>query len=119
MVRWLPTTDTGPLGHLKLPAWITSAPGKTYENTAFAAGASFAMLDTTLHQNSESIPKDLLANLLALKAAVATSKLEGRLAREADIRDAYHLAAPGEDGLPVRGPDGDLLAWWRARGGTD
>ena len=38
-----------------------------------------------------------------------TSKLEGRLAREADIRDAYHLTPPGE----ARGPDGDLLAFWR------
>ncbi|WP_299409967.1 DUF1403 family protein [uncultured Roseobacter sp.] len=42
--------------------------------------------------------------------ATATSKLEGRLAREADIRDAFHLAPPGE----ARGPDGDLLAFWRA-----
>ncbi|MEO1638802.1 MAG: DUF1403 family protein [Pseudomonadota bacterium] len=51
----------------------------------------------------------LLANLLALKAATATSKLEGRLVREEDIRDAYHLTPPGE----ARGPDGDLLAFWR------
>jgi hypothetical protein len=36
--------------------------------------------------------------------------LESRLAREADIRDAYHLTPPGE----ARGPDGDLLAFWRA-----
>ncbi len=55
------------------------------------------------------MPVKLLANQLALSAATATSKLEGRLAREADIRDAYHLAPAGE----ARGPDGDLLAFWR------
>jgi hypothetical protein len=55
------------------------------------------------------VPVKLLANRLALSAATATSKLEGRLAREADIRDAFHLAPPGE----ARGPDGDLLAFWR------
>jgi hypothetical protein len=51
----------------------------------------------------------LLANRLALNAATATSKLEGRLAREADIRDAYHLTPAGE----ARGPDGEILAFWR------
>lgn len=51
----------------------------------------------------------LLANRQALSAAMATSKLEGRLARDADIRDAYHLTPPGE----ARGPDGELLAFRR------
>jgi hypothetical protein len=55
------------------------------------------------------VPVKLLANRLALSAATTTSKLEGRLAREADIRDAYNLTPPGE----ARGPDGDLLAFWR------
>jgi len=58
------------------------------------------------------LPIKLLANRLALKAALATSKLEGRLAREADIRDAFHLTPPGA----ARGPDGDLLAFWRDGG---
>jgi len=55
------------------------------------------------------VPVKLLENHLALKAATATSKLEGRLARAADIRDAFHLTPLGE----ARGPDGDLLAFWR------
>jgi hypothetical protein len=55
------------------------------------------------------VPVKLLVNRLALSAATATAKLEGRLAREADIRDAYHLTPAGE----ARGPDGDLLAFWR------
>lgn len=116
MIRQLSASVNNPPGHSKLPAWITAATCEIAENTAFLAGASFAMLDTILRDRSESVPKDLLANTLALKAAAATSRLEGRLAYEADIRDAYHLAARGEDGLPVRGPDGDLLAWWREAG---
>lgn len=55
------------------------------------------------------MPVKLLANRLSLSAATATSKVEGRLAREADIRDAYHLTPAGES----RGPDGDLLTFWR------
>lgn len=67
------------------------------------------MLDQLIGDPRHGVPVKLLANRLSLSAATATSKLEGRLAREADIRDAYHLAPPGE----ARGPDGDLLAFWR------
>lgn len=67
------------------------------------------MLDQLVGDARYGVPVKLLANRLALSAATATSKLEGRLAREADIRDAYHLTPPGE----ARGPDGDLLAFWR------
>lgn len=67
------------------------------------------MLDQLFGDPRHGVPLKLLANRLALTAATATSKLEGRLAREADIRDAFHLAPPGE----ARGPDGDLLAFWR------
>jgi len=38
---------------------------------------------------------------------------EGRLAREADIRDAYHPTPPDADGIRHWGPDGDVLAYWR------
>lgn len=67
------------------------------------------MLDQFVSDPRHGVPVKLLGNRLALSAATATSKLEGRLAREADIRDAYHLTPPGE----ARGPDGDLLAFWR------
>jgi hypothetical protein len=67
------------------------------------------VLDLLIVDPKHGVPVKLLANRLALKAATATSKLEGRLAREVDIRDAYHLTPPGE----ARGPDGDLLAFWR------
>jgi hypothetical protein len=67
------------------------------------------VLDQLVSDPRHGVPVKLLANRLALSAATATSKLEGRLAREADIRDAYHLTPPGQ----ARGPDGDLLAFWR------
>ena len=93
----------------RLPAWVTSAAGESPENVAFLSGATLTVLDMLVQDENGTVPQKLLANRLALKAATATSKLEGRLAREADIRDAYHLTAPGE----ARGPDGDLLAYWR------
>lgn len=96
-----------------LPAWGTERSGETPENVAFMSGARFAMLDIILTQSGESIPKNLLRNTLALKAAVATSKLEGRMARETDMRDAFFLIAPDQDGICHWGPDGDMLAFWR------
>ena len=66
-------------------------------------------LDQMVTNAAHGVPVTLLANQLALTAATATSKLEGRMARQVDIRDAYHLTPPGE----ARGPDGDLLHFWR------
>ncbi len=108
-----PAISDDPTTLPKLPGWVTSRAGETPQNVAFLSGASFAMLDMVLQQSGESVPKTLLANTLALKAAVATSKLEGRLAREANIRDAYHLTPPDADGARHLGPDGDLLSFWR------
>lgn len=93
----------------KLPAWVTSGRAESPETVAFRSGAALTVLDQLVTDPRRDVPVKLLANQLALKAATATSKLEGRLAREADIRDAYHLTLPGE----ARGPDGDLLAFWR------
>ena len=92
-----------------LPAWVTSCGGESAQNVAFLSGASFALLDMILKQKGECVPKVLLANTLALQASAATSKLEGRMARETDIRDAYHLTPAGD----ALGPDGDMLAFWR------
>ena len=93
----------------KLPAWVTSGRAETLETVAFRSGVALTVLDALLSDPAHGVPIKLLANRLALKAATATSKLEGRMAREADIRDTYHLSPPGE----ARGPDGDLLAFWR------
>lgn len=99
--------DLNPLP--KLPSWVTSGRVETLETVAFRSGAALTVLDQIVNDRAHGVPVTLLANRLARSAATATSKLEGRLAREADIRDAYHLTPPGE----VRGPDGDLLAFWR------
>ena len=92
-----------------LPRWVTSGRAETHETVAFRSGAALMVLDQLIGDPRQGVPVKLLANRLALGAATATSKLEGRLAREADIRDAWHLTPPGE----ARGPDGDLLAFWR------
>ncbi|MEO1474648.1 MAG: DUF1403 family protein, partial [Pseudomonadota bacterium] len=91
-----------------LPAWVTSPGGESAQNVAFLSGASFALLDMIL-QKDESVPRVLLANTLALHASAATSKLEGRMARLTDIRDAFYLTPAGD----ALGPDGDMLAFWR------
>ncbi|MCB1743042.1 MAG: DUF1403 family protein [Gammaproteobacteria bacterium] len=93
----------------KLPGWVTTARPETIETVAFRSGTALTVLDQLVGDPRHCVPVKLLANRLALSAATATSKLEGRLAREADIRDAYHLTPRGE----ARGPDGDLLAFWR------
>ena len=93
----------------QLPAWVTSGRAETLETVAFRSGAVLTVLDQIVSDARYGVPVKLLANRLALSAATATSKLEGRLAREADIRDAFHFTPPGE----ARGPDGDLLAFWR------
>lgn len=93
----------------QLPRWVTSGRPETLETVAFRSGAALTVLDQLVSDPRHGVPMKLLAHRLALSAATATSKLEGRLAREADIRDAYHLTPPGE----ARGPDGDLLAFWR------
>lgn len=93
----------------KLPYWVTSGRAETLETVAFRSGAALTVLDQLVSDPRYGVPLKLLANRLALTAATATSKLEGRLAREADIRDAFHLTLAGE----ARGPDGDLLAFWR------
>ncbi|MGY9039666.1 MAG: DUF1403 family protein [Rhodobacterales bacterium] len=105
-----PTTlSDDPTNLPKLPGWVTLGRAETFEAVTFRSGATLTVLDQLVSDPSQGVPLKLLANQLALQAATTTSKLEGRLAREADIRDAYHLAPPGE----ARGPDGDILAFWR------
>jgi hypothetical protein len=109
-MTYQPATISDDLSTLpQLPGWVTSGRVETLETVAFRSGAMLTMLDQLVNDPRHGVPLKLLANRLALRAATATSKLEGRLAREADIRDAYHLTPPGE----ARGPDGDLLAFWR------
>lgn len=109
MTYQLATISSDPKSLPQLPGWVTSGRAETPETVAFRSGAALTVLDQLVRDARYGVPVTLLANRLALSAATATSKLEGRLSREADIRDAYHLTPPGE----ARGPDGDLLAFWR------
>lgn len=93
----------------QLPAWVTSGHAETLETMVFRSVAALTVLDQLIGNPRHGVPMKLLENRLALSAATATSKLEGRLSREKDIRDAFHLTPPGA----ARGPDGDLLAFWR------
>lgn len=105
-----PTAISNDLDTLpQLPGWVTSGRAETLETVAFRSGAALTVLDQLIGNPGYGVPLRLLANWLALSASTATSKLEGRMARVADIRDAFHLTQPGE----ARGPDGDLLAFWR------
>ncbi|MCR8550036.1 DUF1403 family protein [Salipiger sp. P9] len=109
-MTYQPTAISNDLDKLPhLPGWVTSGRAETLETVAFRSGSALTVLDYLVGDPRHGVPVKLLANRLALSAATATSKLEGRLAREADIRDAFHLTPPGE----ARGPDGDLLAFWR------
>lgn len=109
-MTYQPTAISDDLNSLpQLPRWITTGRAETPETVAFQSGAALTVLDQLICDARFGVPVKLLAHQLALRAATAISKLEGRLARAADIRDAYHLTPPGA----ARGPDGDLLAFWR------
>lgn len=95
-----------------LSGWVTSRRPESFETVAFRSGAALTVLDQLVSDPRHGVPVKLLANRLALSSATATSKMEGRLAQEADIRDAFHLTPLGE----ARGPDGDMLAFWRDGG---
>ena len=99
----------------------------------FSAGAVLASLDAALRDPGQGVPPGLLAGRLALRAAEATSALEGRRARAAEMRDALLLTPSGAANGPnaasgpsaaggpsavcgpnaACGPDGELYGFWR------
>lgn len=104
-----------------LPSWVTQKHGSTPETETFLSGASLAMLHMVLADPSETLPAELLRNRLALRAAEACLKTEGRRDSTADIRDAYYLAWPGDASgaasatraAGAMGPAGDMYVRWR------
>ncbi len=93
-----------------LPHWVMdrSVP-ETLENAGFASGSALALLHVVLNDPTINVPTDLVQSRLAVHAAVQGCKLEGRGVTEADVRDAYLLAAQSD----AKGPNGDMLAFWR------
>ena len=92
-----------------LPSWVTRDHGKVPESETFLSGASLAMLHMVLADPSKTLPAELLRNRLALRAAEACLKLEGRRDSEAEIRDAYYLTKAGDE----KGPAGEMYVRWR------
>jgi len=93
----------------RVPAWVTSARAETLEDVAFLSGAALSHLHDVLGR--EEVPKTLLRDRLALRAAEACIGFSGRMERAGELRDVVAFLQPGE--LP--GPAGETcLAWHRA-----
>ena len=111
----LPPTDatTGPGPGPILPPWAVSVGGadrsQTAEAVAFSAGGVLASLDAALRDPGQRVPPGLLAGRLALRAAEATSALEGRRARAAEMRDALLLTPSGAANGPNAASESDLV----------
>ena len=84
----------------RMPAWVTSGRVETPEDVAFLSGAALAHLHQVLAR--DEVPRALLRERLALRAAEACVRFSGRSERARDLRDAVHLLRPGD--LP--GPAG-------------
>ena len=109
MTKPAASLETPPAYLPPLPGWVTQKQGKTLETEAFLSGASLAMLQMVLMGSMDTLPSELLRNRLAMRAAEACLKLEGRRESEADIRDAYYLVRAGD----AMGPAGNMYARWR------
>lgn len=98
-----------------LPRWITHPQDETSETVAFLSGAALAMLDIVVRDPVGTLPSALLRDRLALDAAVACLKLEGRIETAPDIRDAVCLARPVRLGWAgdALGPAGEMFVRWR------
>ena len=91
----------------RMPSWVTSSRVESLEDAAFLSGAALAHLHLVL--GHAEIPKALLRDRLALRAAEACVAFGGRMERVGDLRDAVHLLRPGD--LP--GPAGETYQCWR------
>ena len=92
-----------------LPAWTASGREEGIELAAFSSGAALALLDRALADPDGMMPAALLRDRLALGAAEACLKFEGRRANEAEIRDAACLTRAGD----ALGPAGGMFDRWR------
>jgi hypothetical protein len=92
-----------------LPRWISHSGDETPDSVAFSSGAALAMLDVVLQGRGATEFAPLLRDRLALDAAAACLKLEGRADSLPNIRDAVCLARAGD----ALGPAGDMFAVWR------
>lgn len=89
-----------------LAGWITALPAGTPEAAAFRSGAALAHLE--LATANSPVPLALWRDRLALLAAENCLGIAGRREGAGAIRDALHLARPGDD----PGPAGRVLRQW-------
>lgn len=89
-----------------LPGWITAASDETLESAAFRSGAALAYL--SLATATGDVPTALWRDRLAVLAAEVCVGFAGRRERVGTMRDALHLARPGDD----PGPAGRVLRQW-------
>ena len=89
------------------PGWAVTGRTADPEEAAFRTGAALAHLQGTMAQ--PGLPLALWRDRLALDAAAATVRLSGRSEGVAELRDALHLARPGD---PL-GPAGEIGQAWR------
>ncbi len=99
-----------------LPRWaMDRTVPETLSAAGFLSGSALTLLHVALHDPTVNVPVDLLRSRLALRAAVHCNKIEGRAVMEAEVRDAFLLTAVGD----AMGPNGDMLAFWRAGTGLN
>jgi hypothetical protein len=91
----------------RMPSWVTSTRAETLESVSFLSGAALAHLHLVL--GHAGVPKALLRDRLALRAAEACVAFGGRTERIGELRDAVHFLRPGD--LP--GPAGETYQRWR------
>ncbi len=120
--------SSGPLAaNAPIPTWLRAAAtpsnilvskgfgpkGKNHgpnglEEAAFTAGAALSLLDAVVREQEKCA--GVWRQRLALSAAAATARKNGRVEDETGLRDAIYLTRPGDD----VGPAGSLvLAWQR------
>ncbi|MBE0454258.1 MAG: DUF1403 family protein [Roseovarius sp.] len=93
----------------RIPYWVTSARPEALEDVAFLSGAALSHQHLVLQR--DDVPRAVLRERLALRAAEACVAFSGRSERAGELRDVMHLLRPGD--LP--GPAGETcLAWRRA-----
>ena len=92
-----------------LPGWITASSDETPAPAAFRSGAALAHLG--LVAATSDVPEALWRDRLALMAAEVCVGLGGRREGSCTIRDALHLARPGDDPGPA---ERVLRQWSRA-----
>lgn len=95
-----------------LPGWATlCGPVESDVEAAFLVGAALNSLDNLVR--SEPVWGGAWRQRMALKCAASAGSLAGRTEDEAQLRDAWHLRAPGAD----PGPAGNLFAAWKRLAG--